>query len=115
MLVMNLLQSLLGRAVQLEFHHIDNLVSLQDKVNAPFARMIFHLSLIHISHTVRKGISYLLQPLPPCLFRVPSLLPVRFRRPLSGFLFQLLYSRVEVLLTGDVYKRQFLAHTPVFR
>ena len=28
-------------------------------------------------------------------------LPVRFLRPLSGFLFQLLYSRVEVLLTGS--------------
>ena len=45
MLVMNLLQSLLGRAVQLEFHHIDKLVSLQDKVNASFARMIFHLGI----------------------------------------------------------------------
>ena len=42
---MNLLQSLLGRAVQLEFHHIDKLVSLQDKVNAPFTRMIFHLGI----------------------------------------------------------------------
>ena len=45
MLVMNLLQSLLGRAVQLEFHHIDKLVSLQDKVNASFACMIFHLGV----------------------------------------------------------------------
>ena len=45
MLVMNLLQSLLGRAVQLEFYHIDKLVSLQDKVNASFARMIFHLGI----------------------------------------------------------------------
>ena len=45
MLVMNLLQSLLGRAVQLEFHHIDKLVSLQDKVNASFTRMIFHLGI----------------------------------------------------------------------
>ena len=45
MLVMNLLQSLLGRAVQLEFHHIDKLVSLQDKVDAPFACMIFHLGI----------------------------------------------------------------------
>ena len=52
------------------------------------------------AHTVRKGISYLLQPLPPFRFLVPSLLPIRFLRPLPGFLFQLLYSRVEVLLTG---------------
>ena len=37
MLVMNLLQSLLGRAVQLVFHHTDKLVSKQDKVNEPLA------------------------------------------------------------------------------
>ena len=45
MLVINLLQSLLGRAVQLEFHHINKLVSLQDKVDAPFACMLFHLGV----------------------------------------------------------------------
>ena len=52
MLVMNLLQSLLGRAVQLEFYHIDKLVSLQDKVNASFARMIFHLGIYKFYATI---------------------------------------------------------------
>ena len=45
MLVMNLLQSLLGRAVQLVFHHTDKLVSMQTRSMRSFACMIFHLGV----------------------------------------------------------------------
>ena len=53
------------------------------------------------AHTVRKGHLFISSSLFRLFrFLVPSLLPIRFLRPLPGFLFQLLYSRVEVLLTG---------------
>ena len=45
MLVVNLLQSIFRRAIQFKFHDINELISLQDKVDASFIRMIFHVDV----------------------------------------------------------------------
>lgn len=42
MFVIDLLQSFFGRAIQFKFHDINEFISLQDKVNTAFTRMIFH-------------------------------------------------------------------------
>ena len=45
MLVIYLLQCFFCRTVQFKFHDIDEFVCLQDKVDAPFACMIFHFGI----------------------------------------------------------------------
>ena len=45
MLVVDLPQSLFGRTVQFKFHYIGELISLQDKVDAPVTRFIFYVDV----------------------------------------------------------------------
>ena len=45
MLVIYLLQCFFCRTVQFKFHDIDEFVCLKDKVDAPFACMIFHFGI----------------------------------------------------------------------
>ena len=45
MLVIYLLQGFFGHTIQFKFHDIDEFVCLQDKVDAPFACMIFHFGI----------------------------------------------------------------------
>ena len=45
MLAVNLPQSLFGSTVQLKFHYIDELISLQDEIDASVTRFIFHVDV----------------------------------------------------------------------
>ena len=45
MLVIYLLQGFFGRTIQFKFHDINEFVCLQDKIDAPFACMIFHFGI----------------------------------------------------------------------
>lgn len=54
MLLVNLSQSFFCRAIQFKFHDIYEFVRLQNKVDAPFAYMIFHFSINTSLKTIKS-------------------------------------------------------------